>query len=190
MSEKVIVLSGPSGSGKTTLAKKLLEKKSTLSFSVSATTRPARKNETNGKDYYFVNLHNFDQNISENKFIEYEEVYPGIKYGTLWSEISRINQAGQTPLLDIDVYGAISIKKEFNQNALLVFIHPGSTETLKKRLKARNSESEKSYNTRINKALEELKFVDHFDKIIYNNDTLDKSFNELNKVVNAFLQNN
>ena len=113
---KCIVLSAPSGSGKTTIAKHLLTLESiNLNFSISATSREPRGAEKKGKDYFFLSHKLFLEKVESNAFAEYEEVYPGVFYGTFHSEINRIWDQGQTVLFDIDVEGGISIKKLFRQ---------------------------------------------------------------------------
>jgi guanylate kinase len=111
---KCIVLSAPSGSGKTTIAKHLLlQENFNLAFSVSATSRPPRGQEVDGKDYYFLSEEAFKAKIAEGAFIEYEEVYPGMFYGTLKSELERIWALGKNVVFDIDVVGGLNIKKQF-----------------------------------------------------------------------------
>jgi guanylate kinase len=107
----IIAVCGPSGSGKTTLVKKLIEEFDFFEFSISATTREKRGGEEDGKDYHFISEEDFKQRISANELIEYEEVYPGLFYGTLKSEIQRIWGNKKYPLLDIDVMGAQNLKK-------------------------------------------------------------------------------
>lgn len=165
---KLIIFAGPSGSGKTTIAHHLLRTIPKLSFSISATTRLMRPFEENGKDYHFLTNDEFKQRLENNEFIEYEEVYKGVFYGTLKSEIQRIWTAGGVPVLDIDVYGALNIKKNFATKALTVFVHPVSVDNIKARLKQRATESEESYLKRVHKAEEELGQAVFFDEIIYN----------------------
>src|SRR5688572_6586694 len=108
--KKIIILAGPSGSGKTTVAHHLIQTMPELSFSVSATTRPMRVYEENGKDYHFLTDDEFREKIAADEFIEYEEVYHGVHYGTMKSELETIWKRGQIPILDIDVHGALNVK--------------------------------------------------------------------------------
>src|SRR5438094_459426 len=117
---RLIILAGPSGSGKTTIARHLLNIFPLLCFSISATTRIRRDTEENLKDYYFLTNDEFHEKILGDAFIEYEEVYAGIFYGTLRAELERIWKLAKQPVLDIDVYGALNIKKKFGGKALTV----------------------------------------------------------------------
>jgi len=166
--QKLIIITAPSGAGKTSVTKYLLEKIPQLGFSVSATTRKPRSNEINGVDYYFITEEAFHGKIHENDFIEWEMVYEGKYYGTFKSELERIWKENKTPLLDIDVKGAIHVHEQFNSNCLTIFIEPPSIEELKKRLQSRGTESLESLETRLNKAVFELSFKHQFNKIIIN----------------------
>ena len=185
--KKVIVVCGPSGSGKTSIMKVLLNRFDCLCFSVSATTRPKRPHETDGNDYYFLSIEEFKNQIDQKAFIEYEEVYTNIFYGTLYSEIERINAEGETALLDIDVIGALNIKKLYSEEAICLFIHPGSIENLKKRLISRGTESEESLGKRLDKASYEMSFSSQFDKIIYNDSSLEESIESCYTFLSPYL---
>ncbi len=186
-SPKLIVFAAPSGAGKTTIVKHLLHKFSDkLAFSVSATTRPIREGEADGKDYYFISEDTFRKNISENKFLEFEEVYPGRFYGTLYSEIDRLTNEGKAVLFDIDVVGATNIKKKYNQQALLVFVKPPTKEVLIKRLTSRATETDEEIKKRTAKMEYELGFEKHFDKVLIN-DKLEKAFIDAENIVSEFL---
>ena len=185
--KKLVILAGPSGSGKTTISKHLLENHSGLSFSISATTRQKRANEIDGKDYYFLDEAVFRSKLANNEFVETEEVYAGILYGTLKSEMERIWSIGKTPMLDIDVYGALNIKKNYAPQALTVFIHPGSVDTLRERLRLRATENEESSRKRIHRAEEELGMAKDFDRIVYNID-LDKALAEVEEIINEYIR--
>ncbi|MBR6278347.1 MAG: guanylate kinase [Bacteroidales bacterium] len=173
---KVIIISAPSGSGKSTLISSLMQHEELkLSFSVSATTRSPRGEEINGKDYYFFSVEEFEKKISENAFIEYEQVYQGRYYGTLKSEIERIFSLGFNVIFDVDVKGGINLKKIFGDNALSIFIQPPSVEELKKRLIGRGTDSLEEIEKRVSKAEEEISYSKNFDKIIINDDLKEAS---------------
>ncbi len=184
---KVIVISAPSGAGKTTLVRHLLEKFDELDFSVSATTRSPRKAEVEGKDYYFLSIEDFRKRIDEGDFLEYEEVYKGLFYGTLKSEIERLWKKGKTVVFDVDVMGAISIKKFFNRSALAVFLKAPSMEELENRLRSRSSESEERIQERISKAQMELTKEKEFD-IVLVNDKLAHTFTTAESIVRFVLR--
>ena len=150
--KKVIILAAPSGAGKTTITKYLLDQFNRLSFSVSATTRAPRGAEQDGVEYHFLSLAKFEGLIDDNEFLEYEQVYEGVYYGTLKSEIDRIWALGKVPVLDIDVKGAIRVQQQLGEKSLSIFIMPPSIEALKTRLLKRQTETEQSIQTRIDKA--------------------------------------
>ena len=185
--KKLVILAGPSGSGKTTISKHLLGTNPDLSFSISATTRQKRANEEDGKDYYFLSESDFNKKLDSNEFVETEQVYAGIWYGTLKSEMDRIWNLGKTPMLDIDVYGALNIKKNYAPQSLTVFIHPGSVDVLRERLNARATESEESSRKRIHRAEEELGMAKDFDRIVYNID-LDKALAEVGEILDEYIK--
>jgi guanylate kinase len=185
--DKLIVFSAPSGSGKTTIVRHLLEQTDLpLAFSISATTRAPRGAEKNGEDYYFLNEETFKTKIRKKEFLEYEEVYKGLFYGTLESEVKRLWSENKAVLFDIDVMGGISIKNSFPNKTLTVFVRPPSIETLERRLKLRNTDNEKTLQVRLNKAQQELDQADRFDKIIINDD-LATTLSETEELVRAFL---
>lgn len=184
---KLLVFAAPSGAGKTTIVRHLLQTfPEQLAFSVSATTRPQRDNEQHGKDYYFISVEDFKQHIAAGDFLEYEEVYPGKFYGTLFSEIERLTNAGKAVLFDIDVNGALNIKKQFQEKALLVFVKPPDVATLVQRLRNRNTETEADLQKRIAKMETELTFEKHFDVTIVNNN-LEIALQEAEHIVEQFL---
>ncbi|MBS1571969.1 MAG: guanylate kinase [Bacteroidetes bacterium] len=168
--EKVIIFSAPSGSGKTTLVQHCLAQFDFLEFSISCTTRLARGNEVDGKDYYFISIEDFKKKISENAFVEYEEVYKDKYYGTLKSEVERIWTLGKTVIFDVDVKGGIALKKYFGEKALSIFIQPPSIEELEKRLINRGTDDAETIKIRVAKAEHELTFQKEFDKNIINSD--------------------
>jgi guanylate kinase len=183
---KVIIFCAPSGAGKTTITKGVMAKLPTLAFSVSATTRPKRDTEVEGKDYYFLSVDEFKHKKDNNEFLESEEVYPGRFYGTLKSEIERLTKEDKVIVFDVDVKGAMNLKKYFGDNALMVFIYV-PIEELKKRLIARGTETPETLQTRLESAKTEMQFEDKADVIIPNID-LDKAINDAYRMVFDFLQ--
>lgn len=186
--EKLIIFSAPSGSGKTTVVQHLLKEMSDeLAFSVSATTRKKRPAETEAKDYYFLTEDDFRQKLAADEFLEYEEVYKGLLYGTLFSEVKRVWAQGKTIVFDVDVQGGLNIKKQFGHKALAVFLRPPSIAVLMERLRKRDTEVEHHLQERIDKANFELEFETQFDKVIINDD-LNQTLAEAEKVVQEFLE--
>lgn len=186
-SQKVIILTAPSGAGKTSITRFLIKNFPQLAFSVSAATRPARGDEKNGVDYYFMSLEQFNQKIHDNEFVEWEMVYEGKYYGTLKSEFERIWADGRVPILDIDVKGAIHVQQQYLDSSFSIFIEPPSVEELKRRLESRGTENQETLNARVNKAAYEISFKHHFHKIIVNND-LAKACNEAAQAIDKFLK--
>ena len=186
---KLIVFSAPSGSGKTTIVQHLLSKTElNLEFSISATSREPRGDEVEGKDYYFLNLHEFKQKIKNEEFLEWEEVYRDNFYGTLKAEIERIWASGKNVIFDIDVVGGLDIKHIYPKQTLAVFVKPPSIEELKIRLKKRKTESEDKINMRVAKASIELATAPQFDFIIENinlQDALDEAYDLVSTFVEA-----
>ena len=167
---KCVIFSAPSGSGKTTLVKHLIQyKELNLEFSVSATTRSPRDNEKHGIDYLFLSKKEFLDNIKNKKFLEFEEVYNDIFYGT-YNPLVQQKLKNHNIIFDIDVEGALTLKKLFKSNALSVFVKPPSLSALKNRLINRGNENNKSIDQRLNKAKKEISKQDFFDKIIINDD--------------------
>lgn len=184
---KLFVFSAPSGSGKTTIVRHLLnQEKFNLEFSISATSRQPRGFEVHGKDYYFISLKEFKENIKSDAFLEWEEVYRDNFYGTLKEEVERIWAKGKHVIFDIDVVGGLRIKKKFPEKTLAVFVKPPSVDELKIRLKKRKTESEEKINMRIAKASVELATAPQFDKIIKNYD-LDVALKEAEELVGEYL---
>ncbi|MFC2187142.1 guanylate kinase [Peijinzhouia sedimentorum] len=185
---KAFIFAAPSGSGKTTIVKHLLEAFPTLGFSISASTRDRRgRMEQNGKDYYFLSKDEFKQKIDRDEFVEWEEVYEGNYYGTLKSEIERIWSEGRHVIFDVDVKGALNLKKYFGDKALAVFVKVPSMEVLKERLTDRGTESPESLSRRIYKAEFEMGFANKFDVILLNDD-LESSVNRAKQLVEDFLK--
>ncbi|AWU45914.1 guanylate kinase [Blattabacterium punctulatus] len=185
---KIIILSGPSGSGKTTISQYLLSKIPKLKLSISCTTRTIRNNEKNGKDYYFISTNKFFSKIEKNHFLEWEEVYPNIYYGTLKNEISKIWNKCQHVLFDVDVKGGLSLKKKYPYDTLSIFIMVNSLKILKKRLFLRNYEDLSQINIRLNKAKMEWKYARLFDIILLNLN-LNQTKKKVIKLVYNFTKN-
>lgn len=185
MKGKLIIFSAPSGSGKTTIVKHLLDLNLGLAFSVSATSRSPRENETDGKDYHFLTPEEFREKIANDDFLEWEEVYKDQYYGTLRSEIERIRLQGIHVLFDIDVIGGINLKNEFGDEALAIFVKAPSLDELKNRLEGRNTETKEQLEKRLNKAEEELSYASQFDEVIVN-DNLEAALITAKELVVAF----
>jgi guanylate kinase len=186
MAGKAIIVSAPSGAGKTTIVKHLLKVIPQLEFSISACSRAKREEETDGKDYYFISVDDFRNRIILDEFVEWQEVYPGSYYGTMKSEMNRIWSLGKTPIFDVDVVGAVNLKKYFGDQGLGIFIHPPSIEELELRLKKRGTESEETLRKRVDKAAYELTFAPHFDQVVIN-DNLETKCREIVVLVKGFL---
>ena len=185
---KLIIVSAPSGAGKTTLVKHLLESINDLCFSISATSRPKRNEETDGKDYYFLTRNAFKRLIAKKAFLEWEEVYEGVFYGTLKSEVERITKEGKFVLFDVDVLGGLNIKKQYTESALSIFIQPPNLAELEKRLLLRSSDSDDSIRERVTKAAIEIEYARFFDLVI-NNDSLNVAKKEIVDEVQKFIAN-
>ena len=183
---KAIIISAPSGAGKTTLVKRLLKTNLPIKFSISACSRKPRENEINGKDYYFLTIDEFKTQIQNKSFIEWEEVYQNNFYGTLKDEIDGIWNIQKHVIFDVDVLGGISLKKYFGKNAISIFIKPPSLKTLSQRLVKRNTESEASIISRIEKSKKEMDYINQFDYIIENDDLNDATKNIIG-VVEEFI---
>lgn len=184
--QKIIIITAPSGAGKTSITHHLLNTVPQLSFSISATTRKPRDDEQDGRDYYFISDEEFRRKIQKNEFVEWEMVYEGKYYGTLKSELQRIWKLEKTPLLDIDVKGAIHVQQQYPESTFSIFIEPPSIEELKKRLLSRGTETKESLQARVNKASFEISFQHSFDKAIVN-DQLDRACKDAEDIVKQFL---
>lgn len=168
---KIIIISAPSGCGKSTIINALFERGHVdMKFSVSATNRPPREGEEHGKNYYFLTDDEFRNAISQDAFVEYEEVYPGRFYGTLRSEVERRCAEGQNVVLDIDVKGGMRVKKMYGDKARSIFIMPPSVDVLRSRLEGRATDSAEEINKRVQKAEFELSFAPEYDVTIINDD--------------------
>jgi len=183
---KALIFSAPSGAGKTTIVRHLLDKRSDLRFSISATTRKPRGKEENGKDYYFLSIDEFKEKIKQNELLEWQEVYPGTYYGTLRQEVERLWKAGYTVLFDVDVIGGLNLKKELGEHALAVFVSVKNTEILRDRLLKRQTETTEAMETRLQKAKDEMVYESKFD-IVLVNDQLEKAFQEIDQLTTQFI---
>jgi guanylate kinase len=188
MGGKLIMISAPSGCGKTTIAKAILAKHPDMLFSVSATTRPKRSSEVEGKDHFFLTKEKFDEYLHNGNLAEWEEIY-GNYYGTLKSEINRALQQGKTMLFDIDVKGALSIRRHFPNESILIFIKPPSFEVLKNRLESRNTENPEMLKHRLARVPMELEQGQQFYFQVVNDD-LQKAVNEVDEIVQTNIKNN
>lgn len=185
---KLIVFSAPSGSGKTTIVHHLLTSPELkLDFSISATSRPSRGKEVDGKDYYFISADQFKNHIENNEFVEWEEVYHNNFYGTLKSEIKRIWDNGKNVIFDIDVKGGLNIKRQYPEQTLAIFVQPPSIEEMEIRLRNRQTDTEEKILERVAKAEKEIKFAKDFDVILLNDD-LEIAKQKAFDLVDAFLK--
>lgn len=185
--KKCIIVTAPSGAGKTTVVKHLLKTyPDILGFSISATNRPRRPNEEDGQDYYFLTTEEFRRKIEKGEFIEYEEVYKGRLYGTLHSELKRLWDKGKVILFDIDVQGALKIRKNLKADCMAIFIKPPNETVLMDRLTKRRTETEEDLHIRQNKVREELSYQNRFDKTLVN-DILEVTLKEAELLVEEFM---
>lgn len=185
MGGKAIIFSAPSGSGKTTIVRKLIERFPSLIFSISATTRQKRSNEIESKDYYFLDQEDFKNRISNDHFLEWEEVYEGTYYGTLREEVERIWSEGNDVIFDVDVKGGLRLKKNLGEKAISIFIRVPSLQVLEERLKSRKTEDQTAIDARLSKAAVELMEEPNFDKVIVNED-LEGAIEEAAQIVYHF----
>lgn len=185
---KIILITAPSGSGKTSIVKHLMKKFRLLTFSVSATTRPPRQNEKEGRDYYFISEKEFREKIHNKEFLEWEMVYEGKYYGTLKSEIERIWKDNKVPVLDIDVQGAIHVQQQYPVNTIAVFIQAPSIAELKRRLQSRGSETTETLQARLNKSSYEMTFKNQFEHIVIN-ENFELACIETERIIKEFLNN-
>lgn len=179
----LIVVSAPSGAGKTTIVKAILAKYPAMLFSVSATTRPKREIEVEGKDYFFLSRGEFERRIQQGELVEWEEIY-GNLYGTLKSEVDKVITNGKAMLFDIDVKGGLSIKRIYRDDALLIFIRPPSVEILEARLRNRKTEDEETFRRRMDRVTMELGMASQFDYQVVNDD-LQRAIDEVDRLVLA-----
>ena len=182
----IIIFSAPSGSGKSTLVQHLLDTRQDMELSISATTRAPRGKEQDGREYYFISRDKFESLIGEDAFIEWQQVYKGTYYGTLRSEIERIESAGHHVVFDIDVKGGINVKRMFGDKARAIFIAPPSIEALRERLTKRGTDSPEKIEERLAKAETEMADAPLFDTILVN-DNLNEAKRALDKEIASFI---
>jgi guanylate kinase len=186
MPKQLIVISAPSGAGKTTVARYLLQRFPQLRFSVSATTRPKRPGEVDGRDYFFWSREQFEQAIARGELVEYEEIF-GHLYGTLRSQVEQALGAGEFLLFDIDVKGALALRRAYPEQTFLIYVAPPSIEELERRLRQRGTESEEQIRRRLERAAMELQFQDHFDVVI-RNEQLEQTLARAEQIVAQLLR--
>lgn len=182
----ILIFSAPSGAGKSTLINFLLTQRRDLEFSISATTRDPRGVEQHGKEYYFITNPEFERLIRDDQLVEWQQVYSGTYYGTLKSEIERIESAGHHVVFDVDVEGGINLKRIFGDNARSIFVAPPSIAELRKRLINRATDAPEKIEERVAKASSEMEKASYFDTVIVN-DNLEKAKMELLNEVSTFL---
>ncbi len=185
MKEKVVIFTAPSGSGKSTIVQEILKDRF-FGLSVSATTREARDYEIDGKHYHFLSVDDFKNKINNDEFVEYEEVYDDQFYGTLKSSLEDVWSKNKIVLFDVDVKGALALKKYFGDNALSVFIKVPSIDILKQRLHLRGTETDESLRKRIEKFEKELQYMNKFDYILVN-DKLENTMKEIREKLGHWL---
>lgn len=184
----MIIFSAPSGSGKTTLVRHILKTfPNDIEFSISATSRPKRGIEINGKDYHYLSVEEFKSKVENNEFLEWEEVYAGTHYGTLRTAVETIWNRGKAVIFDIDVEGGLNLKNQFKEDAMSVFVMPPSIKILEERLHSRSTDSKESIARRIAKAEKELKTAELFDVFILN-ENLDEACAKAEELVRDFLK--
>lgn len=183
---KIIVLSAPSGTGKSTIINELMKRPGLcLGFSVSATSRKPRGQEQDGVNYYFLTPEEFERRVELGDFVEWAEVYQGTRYGTLVSEVARVTGSGRNLIMDIDVEGAMNVKRRYGNWALTIFIEPPSMAELERRLRDRNTDDEESVRRRLAKAEHEMSFAPKYDAVVVNDD-LNRAVNEVAQLIKDF----
>ena len=183
---KLLIFSAPSGSGKSTIINWLMQEHPELKmhFSISCTSRVPRGTEQNGVEYFFLTPEEFRTKIAADEFVEYEEVYTDRFYGTLKSQVDKQLAAGENVVFDVDVHGAMNIKKAYGNKALSLFIQPPSVEELRKRLNGRGTDAPEVIEQRIARAEYELTFAEKFDAVVVNDNLETAKQDALNKITN------
>jgi len=176
----IFVITAPSGTGKTTIIRSILKILPNVVYSISATTREKRPNEQDGVDYFFVDKETFQQRIDEKQFVEWEKVYDYF-YGTPKSFVENVISEGKSVLLEVEVKGALSIKKVY-PDSIMIYLLPPSLEELEKRLRERKTENEADFQKRIERAKMELSLKEKFDYFIVNNN-LNTAILELKELI-------
>ncbi len=179
---RLLVVSGPSGAGKGSISKRIIAEVQDLVYSVSMTTRAPRPGEIHGKNYYFVTHEEFEQTISSAGFLEYAKVY-GEYYGTPKEQVMEILKDGKDVVLEIDIQGAMNIRKAYPKGVLIFILPPSMTE-LRKRITGRGSESEGDIELRLGEALKEIAYIDKYDYCVVNGD-LDEAVNRVKAIIIA-----
>ncbi|MDO4202125.1 MAG: guanylate kinase [Bacteroidales bacterium] len=190
MEGKLIIFAAPSGSGKSTIINSIMAdggaEDLNLHFSISATSRAPRGEEKNGVEYFFLTSEEFRQKIANDEFVEYEEVYTDKFYGTLKSQVDKQLASGENVIFDVDVNGAMNIKKLYGKRALSIFIQPPSIEELRDRLEKRATDAPEVIAQRVERAKYELEQAEHFDEVVIN-DNLEVAKVEARALVEDFL---
>ncbi|GAB4294206.1 MAG: guanylate kinase [Ignavibacteriaceae bacterium] len=181
---KIIVISAPSGAGKSTIVQNVLARFPDLVFSVSATTRRKRSGEIEGVHYFFLDKNDFEEKIKNGAFLEWEQFY-GYYYGTFRDFVENNINSGKNVLLELDVKGALSVKKIYPDSAL-IYIEPPNLDELIKRLKNRKTESEEDLKKRIQRAEMELSMKDNFDYLV-TNENLDVAISQVLSIVEKII---
>ncbi|MBM4158791.1 MAG: guanylate kinase [Ignavibacteria bacterium] len=184
----LIVVSAPSGAGKTSIVKEILKRHLEIVFSVSATTRPKRNDETEGRDYFFISDAEFTEKIRNKEFVEYEKLFQGHYYGTLKTFVDENLKAGKNVLFDLDVNGALSVKKIYGNNAKLIFIKPPDRKSVENRLLKRGTENEMSVKNRLERFDMEMGKINEFDYIILN-DNLNHAVADTDRIIKSLINN-
>lgn len=181
----LFVFSAPSGTGKTSIYKEILLNNLEIDFSVSATTRKKRDGEVDGIDYFFLDKDDFKKRVENDEFVEYEKIFDDNYYGTLKSFIDGKIREGKDVLFDLDVKGALSIKRIYKDKALLIFIKPPNKEVIKERLQKRGTESKEIIEKRLSRFDFEMEKINEFNYVVLN-DNLKNAINEVQKIIKKY----
>jgi guanylate kinase len=179
----LFIVSSPSGAGKSTISRKLLASDPGLEMSVSATTRPPRPGEVDGKDYHFVNLDQFREMVAQNEFLEWAHVF-GNRYGTPRGPVEKALSEGRDVLFDIDWQGAQQLYQQAGGDVIRVFIFPPSMDELERRLRSRGTDSNEVIEGRMSRASAEISHWDGYDYVLVNDDA-DACFCHVKTILDA-----